>query len=164
MDRQQQNKECENKWAQMFLDFINFKHGFDYISAPSPCNSSADDIRGISKTNKFENVILELTEAKKFCPKEINLTTTDIKNGIKFFNNNQVQNVIDNKIKKYYKNNTNVINVILLIQGYLGKDWMKDDLDKLRSKNIRAPFKGIYYIYPGDTTSKAFTVEIKKCF
>ena len=92
------------------------------------------------------------------------LTEQNILDGFGFFDNNQIQNSIDRKIKKYNKRQINVSDVILLVQGLLSDNWMKNDIIQLKEKNISAHFKGIYYIYPGDTKNASFVLDIKKAF
>lgn len=164
MSKEQKQKEFENKWARIFLLFINSIYGFDYYPSFLPKNIPAKDIIGISRNSKYPVLNLELTEAKEFRPKEIHLTKGDIKKGLKHYDLNQVQASINNKEKKYKERRVDVSEVILLVQGYIGKEWMEDEIEALKLKNICTSFKGIYYIYPGDTNEKEFVMAIKPCY
>lgn len=164
ISRQEQQSKFEKKWAEIFFSHINNQHNFDYQAKSLPNNVQVIDVMGISKGGNYQELRLELTEAKKWIPEELNFTKEDINNDFGYFDNNQVQQSIDRKIKKYNKKLIDVSSVILLVQGSLSYDWMENCIVQLKKKYIFASFKGIYYVCPDSTKNDSFVMEIKNAF
>jgi len=153
-NRKIRKKDCEKKWADIFIRWTNNTYNFDYRSEIS-YNEGAEDISAKSKSSFFPALILELSEAVKFeGDKEIKI----------IFDLDQVVETINKKLEKYGNNPSIINNVILLIQGHLSKSWINDDLKKLKTLYGKCNFKGIYYISCKTTGSEEFVIPIKNAF
>ncbi len=137
MDSKTNQKEFERKWAQIFLDLINSEHNLDYKAEDG--DERACDVLAVSK--KHPDISLELSEAKKFVGA----------GNYKEFDTNRIENVIQDK-SEHYSHNA-IDNVILLIQTYYPREWLKEQLPTFTEKHKNSPFKGIYCVFPEELES-----------
>lgn len=145
-------KSIENKstkqnheliWAYFFVTHINKKKGSDYEVEEGPNNIT--DVYAISKSEKFNNLKLQLTWAKEqdFNPK-VKIKTLE-------FSTKVILEAVERKIKKYSNQHVTkeLEEVVLIVQGHLPEGWQdlvedKNVLDKIRE----SMFLGVYYVSP----------------
>lgn len=158
MNNDKQQSQSEIDVAEVFFSYLQNELNSKYKAVPLPNTIQGIDVMGVSNSKEHEDLAIEVTEAKKRPPEGEGLAK-----GIELFDCDQVIESINKKIKKY-SGKIKVSDVILLVHGLLGREWMNDMINELQTKNISAPFRGIYYIYKGDTDNDAFILEIKNAF
>jgi len=165
--QQREKAEDELAWSRAFTEGINYIYGFDYVAEPYLDESSIIDTRAVSASGAWPTLNLQLTHDK-----EIDFQPTgDIKQ-VKF-NKEVLEEAINRKtaemLQKYPSEQ--VKGTILVIQGYMPKQWA-DDLDtaEFKAAHKANPFKGIYYVVPPLDSKEAqiqestgFVLPIKDC-
>ena len=138
-------KKTELKWVKdMFVGFLNKKLGSDYEVKFPTINNDPDlpDVDGIliSQSGKFTTLNLQLTTDCK--------RNKEIKSYL-IFNPDLIYESIKAKADKYEKQNKNISNLILLIQGDMTKYKATNMFtDNYLRKCSQYKFKGIYYLSP----------------
>lgn len=169
MSRKDRQIQVEKTWATLFLELINEEKGYDYEAESELNQDCIIDVYAKSRTTKHTTLNLQLTEAKEWESGSLSLTVPQKKflSDVGSFNNDCVQKTIDEKIKKYISRGEDLSNVILIVQGYLSKDWLSHEINGLVKQNRHNPFKGIYYLHPpaisNRGTQNGFYFPIKDC-
>lgn len=165
MKQKDRLKKFEKQVAEIFLRNINLEQNTDYKAIPAVDYEPALDIIADSNSGKFADLKLEITQVREY-DNIINKIVHQKQELAKvvFFDCDQIQARIDEKIKQYKNKKINISDRILILEGSLGHCWMMDIKEDLVRKNILNPFRGIYYIEIKGTDSEEFVLAIKDAF
>ena len=170
-------KENELNVAKYFLDFINIILKFDYCPFKNTNEigeNSHIDIYGISKSSKYENLILQIIyndgeyfglsaqRAKEIKKNKIGEASSSVRS---IQTAEWIKTAVKAKFEKYTKHSKKIDNIILLIQGMPWERDINTDYLKNQVKDILGyDFRGIYFIIPpynNQIVGEHFLGEIK---
>jgi len=151
-------QKAEKKWANIFINFLKFKYGLNYYL--KPCNKRINnmcdiDVIAVNNENNEDKLYLQLTRDMR----------EDKEDGYPFFDCNNIVKAMSDKVNKYKKQNKQMKEVILLIQGDMDKQESKYEFTKdIINYAQNTPFKGVYYLSPVSWGGKEGVFNKKEMF
>ena len=168
MSNQQNQSSFEQKWTQVFIDYINQENNTDYIYAkPNQIAGWADiDAEATSPSKKSPQLFIQLTRDSR-----LDRVVKVGKYQTPVFNSDNIWTAISEKEQKYLKQGKDFTKIILLVQGTMSESSVPFEFTQSLFDNcLKSSFKGIYYLsaprmvgFKGDNHFEDWLIKELKC-